>query len=81
MKAMVIQKITKDGIFSDFEKDLNFLVTIKVIKDLLIEEKIISKEKFDEVYKRIEKEWEDEISKIKVADKLVGTNKSYFCKY
>lgn len=56
MKAMVIQKITKDGIFSDFEKDLNFLVTIKVIKDLLIEEKIISKEKFDEVYKRIEKE-------------------------
>lgn len=74
-------KVTKDGIFSDFEKDSNFIVIVKAIKDLLIEEKIISEEKFNEIYKRIEREREEEINKIRVADKLAEMDKSYFCRY
>lgn len=74
-------KVTKDGIFSDFEKDSNFIVIVKAIKDLLIEEKIISEEKFNEIYKRIEREREEEINKIRVADKLSEMDKNYFCRY
>ena len=74
-------KVTKDGIFSDFEKDSNFIVIVKAIKDLLIEEKIISEEKFNEIYKRIEREREEEINKIRVADKLAEMDKNYFCRY
>ena len=63
-------KIDNLGIYSDIEKDTNFLIMIKALKDLLIKENIITKEKFDEIYNSINEEREEIISANKVVDKL-----------
>ena len=63
-------KIDNLGIYSDIEKDTNFLIMIKALKDLLIKENIITKEKFDEIYNSINEERHEIISANKVVDKL-----------
>ena len=63
-------KIDNLGIYSDIEKDTNFLIMIKAIKDLLIKENIITKEKFDEIYNSINEEREEIILANKTIDKL-----------
>ena len=63
-------RIDNLGIYSDIEKDTNFLIMIKALKDLLIKENIITKEKFDEIYNSINEEREEIISANKVVDKL-----------
>ena len=63
-------KIDNLGIYSDIEKDTNFLIMIKALKDLLIKENIIIKEKFDEIYNSINEERQEIISANKVVDKL-----------
>ena len=63
-------KIDNLGIYSDIEEDTNFLIMIKALKDLLIRENIITKEKFDEIYNSINEEREEIISANKVVDKL-----------
>ena len=63
-------KIDNLGIYSDIEKDTNFLIMIKALKDLLIKENIITKEKFDEIYNSINEERQEIISANKVIDKL-----------
>ena len=63
-------KIDNLGIYSDIEKDTNFLIMIKALKDLLIKENIITKEKFDEIYNSINEERQEIISANKVVDKL-----------
>ena len=63
-------KIDNLGIYSDIEKDTNFLIMIKALKDLLIKENIITKEKFDEIYNFINEERQEIISANKVVDKL-----------
>ena len=63
-------KIDNLGIYSDIEKDTNFLIMIKALKDLLIKENIITKEKFDEIYNSINEEREEIIAANKIADKL-----------
>lgn len=63
-------KIDNLGIYSDIEKDTNFLIMIKALKDLLIKENIITKEKFDEIYNSINEEREEIIAANKVADKF-----------
>ena len=63
-------KIDNLGIYSDIEKDTNFLIIIKALKDLLIKENIITKEKFDEIYNSINEERQEIISANKVVDKL-----------
>ena len=52
-------KIDNLGIYSDIEKDTNFLIMIKALKDLLIKENIITKEKFDEIYNSINEDREE----------------------
>ena len=63
-------KIDNLGIYSDIEKDTNFLIMIKALKDLLIKENIITKEKFDEIYNYINEEREEIIAANKIADKF-----------
>ena len=63
-------KIDNLGIYSDIEKDTNFLIMIKALKDLLIRENIITKEKFDEIYNSINEEREEIIAANKIADKF-----------
>ena len=63
-------KLDNLGIYSDIEKDTNFLIMIKALKDLLIKENIITKEKFDEIYNSINEERQEIISANKVVDKL-----------
>ena len=63
-------KIDNLGIYSDIEKDTNFLIMIKALKDLLIRENIITKEKFDEIYNSINEEREEIILANKTIDKL-----------
>ena len=63
-------KIDNLGIYSDIEKDTNFLIMIKALKDLLIKENIITKEKFDEIYNSINEEREETILANKTIDKL-----------
>ena len=63
-------KIDNLGIYSDIEKDTNFLIMIKALKDLLIKENIITKEKFDEIYNSINEEREEIILANKTIDKL-----------
>ena len=63
-------KIDNLGIYSDIEKDTNFLIMIKALKDLLIKENIITKEKFDEIYNSINEEREEIIAANKVVDKF-----------
>ena len=63
-------KIDNLGIYSDIEEDTNFLIMIKALKDLLIKENIITKEKFDEIYNSINEERQEIISANKVVDKL-----------
>lgn len=63
-------RIDNLGIYSDIEKDTNFLIMIKALKDLLIKENIITKEKFDEIYNSINEERQEIISANKVVDKL-----------
>ena len=63
-------KIDNLGIYSDIEKDTNFLIMIKALKDLLIKENIITKEKYDEIYNSINEERQEIISANKVVDKL-----------
>ena len=63
-------KIDNLGIYSDIEKDTNFLIMIKALKDLLIKETIITKEKFDEIYNSINEEREEIIAANKIADKF-----------
>ena len=63
-------KIDNLGIYSDIEKDTNFLIMIKALKDLLIKENIITKEKFDEIYNSINEEREEIKKKKKKADKF-----------
>ena len=63
-------KINNLGIYSDIEKDTNFLIMIKALKDLLIKENIITKEKFDEIYNSINEEREEIIAANKIADKF-----------
>ena len=63
-------KIDNLGIYSDIEKDTNFLIIIKALKDLLIKENIITKEKFDEIYNSINEEREEIIAANKIADKF-----------
>ena len=63
-------KIDNLGIYSDIEKDTNFLIVIKALKDLLIKENIITKEKFDEIYNSINEEREEIIAANKIADKF-----------
>ena len=63
-------KIDNFGIYSDIEKDTNFLIMIKALKDLLIKENIITKEKFDEIYNSINEEREEIIAANKIADKF-----------
>ena len=63
-------KIDNLGIYSDIEKDTNFLIMIKALKDLLIKENIITKEKFDEIYNSINEEREEIIAANKIADKF-----------
>ena len=63
-------KIDNLGIYSDIEKDTNFLTMIKALKDLLIKENIITKEKFDEIYNSINEEREEIIAANKIADKF-----------
>ena len=63
-------KIDNLGIYSDIEKDINFLILIKALKDLLIKENIITKEKFDEIYNSINEEREEIILANKTIDKL-----------
>ena len=63
-------KIDNFGIYSDIEKDTNFLIMIKALKDLLIKENIITKEKFDEIYNSINEEREEIILANKTIDKL-----------
>ena len=63
-------KIDNLGIYSDIEEDTNFLIMIKALKDLLIKENIITKEKFDEIYNFINEERQEIISANKVVDKL-----------
>ena len=63
-------KIDNLGIYSDIEKDTNFLIMIKALKDLLIKENIITKEKFDEIYSSINEEREEIIAANKIADKF-----------
>ena len=64
-------KIDNLGIYSDIEKDTNFLIMIKALKDLLIKENIITKEKFDEIYNSINEEREEIIAANKIADKFL----------
>lgn len=63
-------KIDNLGIYSDIEEDTNFLIMIKALKDLLIKENIITKEKFDEIYNSINEEREEIILANKTIDKL-----------
>ena len=63
-------KIDNLGIYSDIEKDTNFLIMIKALKDLLIKENIITKEKFDEIYNSINEEREEIIAANKIAEKF-----------
>ena len=63
-------RIDNLGIYSDIEKDTNFLIMIKALKDLLIKENIITKEKFDEIYNSINEEREEIIAANKIADKF-----------
>ena len=63
-------KIDNLGIYSDIEKDTNFLIMIKALKDLLIKENIITKEKIDEIYNSINEEREEIIAANKIADKF-----------
>ena len=63
-------KIDNLGIYSDIENDTNFLIMIKALKDLLIKENIITKEKFDEIYNSINEEREEIIAANKIADKF-----------
>ena len=63
-------KIDNLGIYSDIETDTNFLIMIKALKDLLIKENIITKEKFDEIYNSINEEREEIIAANKIADKF-----------
>ena len=63
-------KIDNLGIYSDIEKDTNFLIMIKALKDLLIRENIITKEKVDEIYNSINEEREEIIAANKIADKF-----------
>ena len=63
-------KIDNLGIYSDIEEDTNFLIMIKALKDLLIRENIITKEKFDEIYNSINEEREEIIAANKIADKF-----------
>ena len=63
-------KLDNLGIYSDIEKDTNFLIMIKALKDLLIKENIITKEKFDEIYNSINEEREEIIAANKIADKF-----------
>ena len=63
-------KIDNLGIYSDIEEDTNFLIMIKALKDLLIKENIITKEKFDEIYNSINEEREEIIAANKIADKF-----------
>ena len=63
-------KIDNLGIYSDIEKDTNFLIMIKALKDLLIKENLITNEKFDEIYNSINEERQEIISANKVVDKL-----------
>ena len=63
-------KIDNLGIYSDIEKDTNFLIMIKALKDLLIKENIITKEKFDKIYNSINEEREEIIDANKIADKF-----------
>ena len=63
-------KIDNLGIYSDIEKDTNFLIMIKALKDLLIKENIITKEKFDEIYNSINEERQEIIAANKIADKF-----------
>ena len=63
-------KIDNLGIYSDIEKDTNFLIMIKALKDLLIKENIITKEKFNEIYNSINEEREEIIAANKIADKF-----------
>ena len=63
-------KIDNLGIYSDIEKDTNFLIMITALKDLLIKEYIVTKEKFDEIYNSINEERQEIISANKVVDKL-----------
>ena len=63
-------KIDNLGIYSDIEKHTHFLIMIKALKDLLIKENIITKEKFDEIYNSINEEREEIIAANKVADKF-----------
>ena len=63
-------KIDNLGIYSDIEEDTNFLIMIKALKDLLIKENIMTKEKFDEIYNSINEEREEIIAANKIADKF-----------
>ena len=63
-------KIDNLGIYSDIERDTNFLIMIKALKDLLIKENIITKEKFDEIYNSINEERQEIIAANKIADKF-----------
>ena len=63
-------KIDNLGIYSDIEEDTNFLIMIKALKDLLIKENIITKEKFDEIYNSINEEREEIVAANKIADKF-----------
>ena len=63
-------KIDNLGIYSDIEKDTNFLIMIKALKDLLIKENIKTKEKFDKIYNSINEEREEIIAANKIADKF-----------
>ena len=63
-------KMDNLGIYSDIEKDINFLILAKALKDLLIKENIITQEKFDEMYNIIKNNRDEIINANKVADKL-----------
>ena len=63
-------KMDNLGIYSDIEKDTNFRIMIKALKDLLIEGNIITKEKFDEMYNIVKNNRDEIINANKVADKL-----------
>ena len=63
-------KMDNLGIYSDIEKDTNFLILVKALKDLLIKENIITQEKFDEMYNIVKNNRDEIINANKVADKL-----------
>lgn len=68
-------EITPHSVKTSFNDNKNLLAVIEVLKDILINNSIITEEDFENLYNEKQNEYEEKIDSYKVADKLIEESK------